>query len=101
MGFPRLFHKRSTAKSQDKADVSETFRTLIDARFDRLESNFRLLKQEWEDAYEKLSLLYDRSRKRLKAIQKASGEEPTIESAPTLPVTREDILRAYRAQNGE
>lgn len=100
MGFPHLFHKRSTAKTREKDDVAETFRTLIDARFDRLESNFRLLKQEWEDAYEKLSLLYDRSRKRLQAIQKASGEEKPIVEVSTPPITREDILRAYNAQNG-
>jgi hypothetical protein len=100
MGFPRLFHKRSTAKSREKEDVAETFRTLIDARFDRLESNFRLLKQEWEDAYEKISLLYDRSRKRLQAIQKASGEEKTIEAVPNPPITGEDLLRAFDAQNG-
>lgn len=100
MGFPQLFRRRSTDKSREKADVTETFRTLIDSRFDRLESNFRLLKGEWEDAYEKLSLLYDRSRKRLKAIEKASGDEKTIEPVENPTLTREDILRAYIVQNG-
>lgn len=100
MGFPQLFRRRSRAKKREKEDVTETFRTLIDARFDRLESSFRLLRGEWEDAYEKLSLLYDRSRKRLKVIEKASGEETTIEPVQTLPPTKEDILRAYIAQNG-
>lgn len=80
--------------------MSETFRTLMDARFDRLESNFRLLKQEWEDAYEKLSLLYDRSRKRLQAIKKASEEKEAIVPARTTPQTRDDLLRAFDAQNG-
>jgi len=80
--------------------VTQTVRTLIDARFDRLESNFRLLKGEWEDAYEKLSHLYDRNRKRLQAIEKASGKEEPIEPVPTLPQTREDLLRAFDAQNG-
>ena len=98
--FPQLFHKRSTAKKREKDDVQETFRTLIDARFDRLESNFRLLKQEWEDAYEKLSLLYDRSRKRLKAIEKASDKEKPIVPIPTSPLTRDDLIRSYIDQNG-
>jgi hypothetical protein len=100
MGFPHLFHRRSTGKKREKDDVQETFRTLIDARFDRLESNFRLLKQEWEDAYEKLSLLYDRSRKRLQAIQKASKQEETIEPVPTPQLTRDGLLRAFDRQNG-
>ena len=100
MPFPRLFHRRSTGKSKEKEDVTETIRTLIESRIDRLESNFRLLKGEWEDAYEKLSHLYDRNRKRLQAIEKASGEEKTVTAVPTLPQSKEEILRAYNAQNG-
>ncbi len=101
MGFQHLFRRGSTGKSQDKADVTETYKTLIDARFDRLESNFQLLRTEWADVHEKIMLLYDRNRKRLQAIEKASGGKETIEAAPTPTLTREDILRAYRAQNGE
>lgn len=100
MGFPYLFHRRSTDKSREKDDVAETFRTLIEARFDRLESNFSILQREWADANEKLMLLYDRSRKRLKVIQKASGEDTAPESAPTPPLTQDEVLSAYLRQNG-
>jgi len=100
MGFQHLFHKRSTRKSKDQADVTETYKTLIDARFDRLESGFALLRTEWADVHEKIMLLYDRNRKRLQLILKASDKEETIETAPVLPQTREELLRAFDAQNG-
>jgi len=100
MGFQDLFHRQSTATTKEKADVTETYKTLIDSRIDRLESNFALLKAEWNDTYEKISLLYDRNRKRLKAIEKASDKEEPIVTAPSPPRTREDLLRAYDAQNG-
>jgi len=100
MGFQHLFHKRSTGRAREKADVTETFKTLIDARFDRLESNFQLLRREWADANEKLMLLYDRSRKRLQVIQKASQEDTPIDPAPALPLTQDEVLKAYLRQNG-
>jgi len=100
MGFQHLFHRRSTGKAREKADVAETFKTLIDARFDRLESNFQLLRREWADANEKLMLLYDRSRKRLQVIQKASQEEVVSEPTRTPPLTQEEVLQAYLRQNG-
>lgn len=99
MGFPYLFHRRSTGKSEEKEVVTETFKTLMEARFDRLESNFQLLRNEWADTHEKLMLLYDRSRKRIKAAEKAAeGDEPS-EQVLALP-TREDVLREWKARNG-
>lgn len=100
MGFQHLFQKRSTAKVREKADVTETYKTLIDARFDRLEQNFALLKGEWNDTYEKISLLYDRNRKRLQAIEKASSKEIPPEPDQPIQLTRENVLRAYLGQNG-
>lgn len=100
MGFQHLFHRRSTEKAREKADVAETFRTLIDARFDRLESNFANLRREWADANEKLMLLYDRSRKRLQVIQKASDGKEPIEPTVTPPLTQDEVLAAYLRQNG-
>ncbi len=100
MGFQHLFHRRSTAKKKERADVTETYKTLIDTRFDRLESNFQLLRTEWADVHEKIMLLYDRNRKRLQAIEKASGKEIVSEPTPAPPVTRDDILKAYTRQNG-
>lgn len=98
--FPRLFHKRSTAKAVEKADINETLRTLIDARFDRIEAKVKSIELEWADVYDKIMLLYDRTRKRLKVLQKASeGEEPS-QPVP-VPQTREDVLSAWRQMNGE
>ncbi len=98
--FPQLFHKRSTGKSREKDDLRETVRTLIEARFDRLEEKQRSLEREWADCYDKIMLLYDRTRKRIAASKKAAGEETTIEPTPTPELTRDSILRAYMAQNG-
>lgn len=100
MGFQHLFHKRSTKKQQEKSDVTETYKTLIDSRMDRLESNYQLLRSEWNDTYEKISLLYDRNRKRLKLIEKAGEGEKTPDPVQT-PITRDDILTRYRQMNGE
>jgi len=100
MGFQHLFHKRSTSKPAEKPDVTETYKTLIDARFDRLESNFQLLRTEWADSYEKLMLLYDRNRKRLKAMEKPSSEPNVPDPPPAMELTRENVLRAYLGQNG-
>ena len=100
MGFQDIFHKRSRGSAREKADVTETFKTLIDARFDRLESNFALLKAEWRDTHEKLTLLYDRNRKRLQAIQKASHEEVDTEPTPTPRLTQDEVLQAYLRRNG-
>lgn len=100
MGFQHLFRRLSTGKQQESKDVTETYKTLIDSRMDRLESNYQLLRSEWNDTYEKIALLYDRNRKRLKLIEKASGDEKPPEPAPTI-LTRADILRQYRQANGE
>ena len=98
--FPQLFHRQSTKKTKEQEYVSETLRTLIDARFDRLEQNMKAMELEWADVYDKIMLLYDRTRKRIAASKKAAGEETHTEQSPALPLTREDILRAYIAQNG-
>jgi len=100
MGFQDLFHKRSTKRLKERSDVTETYKTLIDSRIDRLESNFQLLRAEWNDTYEKISLLYDRNRKRLQLIEKASSKETVSEPVQTIELTRENVLRAYIAQNG-
>ncbi len=100
MGFPYLFHRQSTESKVEKEDVAETFRTLIDARFDRLESEFTNIRREWADANEKLMLLYDRSRKRLQAVQRASDKKEPTEPAPTLPLTQDEVLQTFLRQNG-
>jgi len=98
--FPKLFHKRSTAQSKEKDDFTQTVRTLFDARFDRLEQKQKALELEWADVYDKIMLLYDRTRKRIAASKKASGDEKPIEEIQSHPLTRDDLLRSYRDQNG-
>ena len=98
--FPYFFHRRSSKKSREKDDVTETFKTLIDARFDRLESDFQNIRREWADSNEKLMLLYDRSRKRLQAVQKASEASNVPDPAPAPALTQEEVLREYLRQNG-
>jgi len=100
MGFQDIFHSRSKRSAREKADTTETFKTLVDARFDRLESNFALLKAEWLDTHEKMTLLYDRNRKRLKALQTASQPIDVPEPTPAPPQTADEVLRAYLRQNG-
>ena len=97
--FPQLFHRRSTAKLQEKADVNETLRTLIDARFDRIEAKVKSIELEWADVYDKIMHLYDRTRKRIKAGEKAPQEQTAPEPVQTMP-THEDVMAAWRQKNG-
>jgi len=98
--FPNLFRRLSTGQTKENNAVTETVRTLIDARFDRLEEKVRCVEREWADVYDKIMLLYDRTRKRIAAAKKASNDETTIEPVQTIPLTRDDILRRYEQQNG-
>lgn len=100
MPFPNLFHKRSTRKKQEKDDVTETFKTLILAKIDRMESEITQLRTEWNDVYDKVMHLYDRTRKRIKAAEKAYEQDEPITTVPDAPVSRDDVLRAYLASNG-
>jgi len=69
--FPQLFHRISTAPEKEKDAVSRTEMELLLARFDRLESELKGIRLEWNDVYDKVAHLYDRTRKRIKALQKA------------------------------
>lgn len=80
--------------------MGKAFRTLIDARFDRLEQNIKGLETEWSDVYDKMMLLYDRTRKRIAAAKKASDVVDVPEPAQAIPQTRDDVLRAFLARNG-
>lgn len=99
--FPHLFHRQSTAKKVDEVAINETLRTLIDARFDRLEEKVRAVEREWSDVYDKIMLLYDRTRKRIAASKKAAGDDqPDTPPPASTPVvqSRDDLLRLYDAQ---
>ncbi len=98
--FPLLFHRKSTASKEEQIDITKTVKVLIDARFDRLEQKQKALELEWADVYDKIMLLYDRTRKRIAASKKASGEDQPIEPAQTPALTRDAVLRAYNSQNG-
>ena len=69
--FPQLFQKKSTESSQEQKGVSRTEMELLLARFDRLESELKGIRLEWNDVYDKVAHLYDRTRKRIQALQKA------------------------------
>lgn len=80
--------------------MSATLKTLMEARFDRLEQNFTNLRTEWADVYDKVMLLYDRTRKRIKVQEKLS-EDDHMSDPVTAIQTRSDVLRAYIRMNGE
>lgn len=98
--FPRLFHRRSTETQEDKEAISKALRTLIDARFDRLEEKQRAIEREWSDVYDKIMLLYDRTRKRIAASKKASEREEPTQPIQTPALTRDGVLRMHLEQNG-
>jgi len=99
--FPQLFHRQSTGKDKEKDAVTRTEIELIMARFERVESQMKLIRTEWEDTYEKMSHLYDRARKRIKAAKgaqdpsdKAIDGEPS--SQPSSPQTHADLMNIAR-----
>jgi len=97
--FPQLFQRRSRKHSPEKDDANETFRTLMDARFDRLEQNFTALRTEWADTYDKIMHLYDRTRKRVKKAEVAPDEEKPVMPIPESQ-QREMVLQAFTRGNG-
>jgi len=99
-----VFQLFSKKKKADIIDVTETFKTLILAKIDRLEEKHRRIETEWSDVYDKIMLLYDRTRKRIQQQKKASEVAPQSTNGPdpepTLQ-TPEEVLRAWRMQQGE
>jgi len=75
--FPLSFRRNSTEYSQaEKAATKGDLEALL-ARFDRLNSDFKTIRLEWADVYDKVQHLFDRTRKRIGALKKAedsSGE---------------------------
>ena len=100
MPFPYVFHRRSSKTEQEKADVNETFRTLMEARFDRLENNFAALRTQWADSNDKLMHLYDRIRKRVKVTEKTPEDEKPVVPAMTPQDERDLVLQSFKSING-
>lgn len=101
--FPQLFHRLSTKKSQEKNDVTETFRTLIDSRFNLIEEKMARFEREWSDVYDKIMLLYDRTRKRIAAQKKLSEDVPDVTNGiePVLTLqSPEEVMAEWRRQQG-
>jgi len=97
--FPQLFHRFSKGNSE----VSHTEMELLLARFDRLESEIKGIRTEWNDTYDKVSHLYDRTRKRIAALKKAedapeSTNGALVEQERLVPQTRTEILNLARAR---
>ena len=99
-----MFRLLSRKKDKELIDVTETFKTLILAKIDRLEEKHRRIETEWSDVYDKMMLLYDRTRKRI-ASQKKQSEEPPELVNGTEPVltleSPEEVLREWTRQQGE
>ena len=99
-----MFQLLSRKKKPDIIDVTETFKTLILAKIDRLEEKHRRIETEWSDVYDKIMLLYDRTRKRIQQQKKASEDDSQstngVDPEQDLQ-TPEDVLRAWRKQQGE
>jgi len=81
--------------------VSRTEMELLLARFDRLESELKGIRLEWNDVYDKVAHLYDRTRKRISALKKAedrsegtNGDEPAPQ--PTVFQSHADIMNLAR-----
>ena len=101
--FPHLFPQRSRKNKQETIDVTETVRTLIEARIDRLEQNFDSLRLEQKDMLDKVLHLYDRVRKRVKKSEVAPEEQKPTQPIPepiSLTERRERILDTFIRQNG-
>jgi len=78
---------------------------LLLARFDRLESELKGIRLEWNDVYDKVAHLYDRTRKRIQALKKAEdrSEEPNgdrPDQQPTQFRTHADIMNYARQKGG-
>lgn len=98
-----MFQLFSRKKKSEIIDVTETFKTLILAKIDRLEEKHRRIETEWSDVYDKIMLLYDRTRKRIqqqkKAAEVVSQSTNEIEAIETL-ADPEEVLAAWRRQQG-
>ena len=93
--FPHLFPQWSSKSKQETTDVTETVRTLIDARIDRLEQNFDSLRLEQKDMLDKVLHLYDRTRKRVKKAEDPPEEEKHTEPILSPTEQREAVLRSF------
>lgn len=99
-----MFQLLSRKKKTDLIDVTETFKTLILAKIDRLEEKHRRIETEWSDVYDKLMLLYDRTRKRISKQKKDAEELPDVTNGtePVLTLqTPEEVMSAWRRQQGD
>jgi len=103
--FPLRFLRKSTENSQGenaatKADLQE-----ILARIDRLNSDFKTIRLEWADVYDKVQHLFDRTRKRIGALKRAEDSSDKTNGASndpehTSPQTHADIMNLAR-QRGQ
>jgi len=76
---------------------------LLLARFERLESELKGIRLEWNDVYDKVAHLYDRTRKRIKALQKAEDRPEGKNGAdgdqePSQPQSHADLMNLARGR---
>lgn len=105
MAFPQLFNRRSTGKKDHSGCVPRAEFEALEAKCDRVESQMLLIKTEWNDVYDKVSHLYDRTRKRIKALKSAEERAEAPNPAPngpepSSPKTHAEILK-YARERGQ
>lgn len=74
-----FFQKRSTSIPQASLKDLQTVEHRLKGSIKDLKHEIRLLKNEWNDTYQKLAKLYDRTRKAQKAmlqVEPDAAEEP-------------------------
>jgi len=101
--FPQLFHRPSVKDEKEQSGVSRTEWELTLARFDRLESELKGIRLEWNDVYDKVAHLYDRTRKRITALRKAEDRSSATNGAEgdpehTQPQTHADLMNMARGR---
>jgi len=99
--LPQLFHRKSTGTSDKAAGVPRAEFEALEAKCDRLESQLKLIRTEWNDVYDKVAHLYDRTRKRIQALKRAEDRSESTNGAPeadqpTHPKTHAEILHVWR-----
>jgi len=103
MALPQWFHRISTSKEKDKDAVTPQVIELLLARMDRLEQNLNGIKLEWADTYDKVSHLYDRTRKRIQALKKAEDGSERVngnlgDQEHTQPKSHAELMALARAR---
>ena len=101
--LPQLFRRESTGKTEKSTGVPRAEFEALEAKCDRLETQIKLIRTEWNDVYDKVAHLYDRTRKRLTALKRAEDRSEGVNGGegaeqPSQPQSHADILNLARGR---